>query len=394
MQSNTGADQSELLNLANQLGQQSVISGCTQDEINRIIESLGDDPDVIDEFQRGMHLQQVVERMYVGELVDHGSAPYQNKRGAKRSYFVTLNTTGGPKTIWGVDLERAFEKSETKGGEQVKIDYLGSIPVLVDSYVRDDQNKIIGVEKIETLRNTWNVQKWDKSLLAEYIPQAAMNQVEAKQKGASAGSPTGMSFGAGAAAFSGAPVPNRQRLSSLSQAISSGGQVITNAIARYSMQRAERELRDVLALAKRSIVELRKDGFDLIEQPGADPKEAETFVKNYFDNSINQTKLLTLVKTLDSLQSSCERALSRGQRVGLDAEDLEAIAAHPIRNFMAENEKILQNLQYENESLYARLNTGLQSLLEAIAKFFSNMTNGFDQADSASTRSSRAVGLR
>lgn len=396
MQSNTGENRTELLNLANQLGQQSIISRCSQDEINRMIECLGDDPDVVSEFQKGMDLQLEVERMYVGELVEHGSAPYQHKRGAKMSYFVTLNTTRGPKTIWGIDLKRAFEESDTTEGEQVKIDYLGSMPVVVDSYIRDEKDKIIGVEKIETLRNTWNVQKWDKSLLAEYIPQAASDEDVANLKSASAGSPAGMSFGTGlgSAANSVAPVHNRHRLNSLTQAINTGGQAISSAIARYSMQRAERDLRDALAMAKRSIVELREDGFDRVEQPGADPKETESFVKSYFDDPANQTKLFTLVQTLDSLQSHCERALNRGHRVGLDSDALETLAAHPMRNFMSENEKILQNIQYDGENLYTRLNNGFQSLLEAITRFFSNITNSFSQADSSGARSGRTQSLR
>lgn len=396
MHSNTGADRTELLNLAHQLGQQSIISRCSQDEINRMIESLGDDPDVVDEFQKGMDLQQDVERMYLGELVEHGSAPYQNKRGAKMSYFVTLNTTRGPKTIWGIDLKRAFEEGEASEGEQVKIDYLGNMPVLVDSYVRDEQDNIIGVEKIETLRNTWNVQKWDKSLLAEYIPQAASNEGVANLKSASAGSPAGMSFGTGlgTAASNGAPVQNLQRLNSLTQAINSGGQAISSAMARYSMQRAERDLRDALAMATMSIAELREDGFDRVEHPGVDSKDAESFVKNYFDNPTNQAKLLTLVKALDSLQSHSERALNRGQRVGLDSDALESLAAHPMRNFMSENEKILQKIQYDGESLYTRLNNGFQSLLETITRFFSNITNSFSQADSSGTRSGRTQSLR
>lgn len=41
-----------------------------------------------------------------GELVDHGAAPYQHQEGKQQSYFVTLKTDAGKRTVWGVAWNR------------------------------------------------------------------------------------------------------------------------------------------------------------------------------------------------------------------------------------------------------------------------------------------------
>lgn len=50
---------------------------------------------------------------------------------AKMSY-VTLETTGANKTVWGVDLERAMISSGTQIGEPVHLPAKGSKGVTVD----------------------------------------------------------------------------------------------------------------------------------------------------------------------------------------------------------------------------------------------------------------------
>jgi putative DNA primase/helicase len=52
--------------------------------------------------------------MLAGELMDHGRATYQHDPHEPMSYFVKLLTARGERTIWGVDLERAFKESVTQ----------------------------------------------------------------------------------------------------------------------------------------------------------------------------------------------------------------------------------------------------------------------------------------
>lgn len=53
-------------------------------------------------------------------LLAHGAAPYQNKEGGSKSYFVTTqDDKGKEKTVWGKDLERALEDSGAQIGDHV-----------------------------------------------------------------------------------------------------------------------------------------------------------------------------------------------------------------------------------------------------------------------------------
>ncbi|RMM69628.1 Relaxase [Pseudomonas syringae pv. maculicola] len=73
-----------------------------------------------------------------GELLDHGPAPYQHKDDKQMSYFVTLKPEGGkPRTVWGVGLEDAMKDSNLKQGDQVRLQDLGTQPVVVQVIEED-----------------------------------------------------------------------------------------------------------------------------------------------------------------------------------------------------------------------------------------------------------------
>lgn len=48
-----------------------------------------------------------------GRLVSHGSAIYPLAEGHRPSYFVKILTSQGPEMLWGADLKRAIEESQT-----------------------------------------------------------------------------------------------------------------------------------------------------------------------------------------------------------------------------------------------------------------------------------------
>jgi len=83
-------------------------------------------------------------------LVEHGAAPYEHKKGAKPSYFVTIvGDTGEERTIWGVDLKRAVKDSGARVGDLVTIEHVDAEPVTLPT----GEN---------VLRNGWNITKAPK----------------------------------------------------------------------------------------------------------------------------------------------------------------------------------------------------------------------------------------
>lgn len=57
-----------------------------------------------------------------GELVAHGTAPYQFDKNATDSYYVTFKTVAGDeRTVWGVDLERSLREARAEIGDRVRL---------------------------------------------------------------------------------------------------------------------------------------------------------------------------------------------------------------------------------------------------------------------------------
>lgn len=86
-----------------------------------------------------------------GTLKAHGAASYRHREGQKESYFVTLQTERGEKTLWGVGLAQAMEKAAVEIGESVALKVVASAPVRI----RD------GAGWKEVSRNDWMVEKLD-----------------------------------------------------------------------------------------------------------------------------------------------------------------------------------------------------------------------------------------
>jgi hypothetical protein len=69
--------------------------------------------------------------------VAHGAAPYKHQEGKQASYFVTLKTDAGERTVWGVGLEPAMEARDLKAGDQVRLQDHGTQPVVVQEVAED-----------------------------------------------------------------------------------------------------------------------------------------------------------------------------------------------------------------------------------------------------------------
>ncbi|WP_337511823.1 LPD7 domain-containing protein, partial [Pseudomonas savastanoi] len=73
-----------------------------------------------------------------GTLIEHGEAPYQHNDDNQMSYFVTLKPEGGkPRTVWGVGLEKAMNDADPKQGDPVRLEDLGTQPVVVQVIEED-----------------------------------------------------------------------------------------------------------------------------------------------------------------------------------------------------------------------------------------------------------------
>ncbi len=93
------------------------------------------------------------ERVYVGEIVDHGRAPYQFNKDNDESYFVTLKTRAGEQVIWGKGLAEAVQ--ERSAGEQVVLQNIGKRDVTVQERLRDGQGHVVGTRPKESQLNAW-----------------------------------------------------------------------------------------------------------------------------------------------------------------------------------------------------------------------------------------------
>lgn len=96
------------------------------------------------------------ERVYVGEIVDHGKAPYKFDKENDESYYVTLKTRAGEQVIWGKGLAEAMQ--DRKVGEQIVLQNVGKRDVTVQERVKDEQGQVVGMRPKESQLNAWKAE--------------------------------------------------------------------------------------------------------------------------------------------------------------------------------------------------------------------------------------------
>jgi hypothetical protein len=99
--------------------------------------------------------------LLIGRMTDHGRANYQFRSNDDPSYYVKLLTTRGEKTLWGKDLERAINESETvpKTGDLVGARRIRRESVTVTTRQRDSEGRVIAQEERHAHRTRWVVEK-------------------------------------------------------------------------------------------------------------------------------------------------------------------------------------------------------------------------------------------
>lgn len=125
------------------------------------------------------------DRVMLGVLVRHGRAPLEFRTGGEPSYFVTLKTDRGERTVWGRGLERALVESRTQPqvGEAVGVRENGITPVTFVMRERNPRGEIVTVSRADTPRGHWIVERreWfdERSVVAETLRNAQISRREA-----------------------------------------------------------------------------------------------------------------------------------------------------------------------------------------------------------------------
>jgi hypothetical protein len=97
------------------------------------------------------------ERKYTGTLLEHGPAPYEFHPQGEPSYFVRIQTSRGPKLLWGKDLERAVHDGKVSTGEEIHVRQAGREAVTVRRKERDPNGRVLEEHDVRAHRNQWEV---------------------------------------------------------------------------------------------------------------------------------------------------------------------------------------------------------------------------------------------
>jgi hypothetical protein len=108
-------------------------------------------------------------------LFEHGEAPYENNPDNNQSYFVTVDMEGTKKTYWGVGLAKPLQASGLNIGDKIQVKRAGEKAVNVEKKIREN-GKIVGTEKIEIIRNDWEIKNGDDLLQEEEKIGAGLKQ--------------------------------------------------------------------------------------------------------------------------------------------------------------------------------------------------------------------------
>jgi len=98
-----------------------------------------------------------------GMLVAAAAAPYQFDPAQRMSFYVSVRTEIGDRTVWGSDLERALAESASRPriGDQVVLTRRGAHPVKVLVAQRNAQGELTGEKRIVTQRAVWRIETPD-----------------------------------------------------------------------------------------------------------------------------------------------------------------------------------------------------------------------------------------
>lgn len=95
----------------------------------------------------------VDKTIIVGELLEHGSAPYKHDEKNESSYFVALQTEAGPRTLWGIGLQEVMQGKDFAQGDTIKLKDEGKQPVTIQKWQEDGS-----VKETPGFRRVWSTE--------------------------------------------------------------------------------------------------------------------------------------------------------------------------------------------------------------------------------------------
>lgn len=133
-------------------------------------------------------LRERERSLQIGRLVDHGPAPYRHDPRYDPSYFVRIETQGGEREIWGVDLQRALKESLTRPrvGDEIGVRALRRDAVKIRRPEHDDEGRVVGTTAVAAHRNGWIVEKRDffreRSQAARVLRDSSVDRQQAVKR--------------------------------------------------------------------------------------------------------------------------------------------------------------------------------------------------------------------
>lgn len=99
-------------------------------------------------------------RIVEGELLAHGAAPYRFDAAQRLSYYATLNTDAGERTVWGSDLERALteSRSQVRIGDRIVLREGESQQVKMQVPVHNAEGALVGDDPQTFERRGWSAE--------------------------------------------------------------------------------------------------------------------------------------------------------------------------------------------------------------------------------------------
>ena len=118
-----------------------------------------------DPHQAGEPPRPAKDRLYVGQLIEHGRSTHEFHPKGPPSYYIKLKTENGVQTLWGKGLERAFSESKTKP----KLDDIVGVrennldPVSIVTRKEVD-GVVVATRQLDTPRPHWVVEKLEENI--------------------------------------------------------------------------------------------------------------------------------------------------------------------------------------------------------------------------------------
>jgi hypothetical protein len=106
-------------------------------------------------------LEQPAAGVTAGVLVAHGPAPFNHDAKQNSSYYATVRTVNGERTVWGLDLERAISEAGVQVGQHIELEKGGSRTVTSRQRQFDAQGNELTPKTVTSRRNEWRVSSPD-----------------------------------------------------------------------------------------------------------------------------------------------------------------------------------------------------------------------------------------